>query len=201
MPEFAILAANVDLLGTDDIYFPVEDHKFSAQLTHYPVESGKDLSDNYVRAPNVIILTGVVSDVPPGVHQGSAAVVWSQIESLAGGPLVTIATHIRTYSNMALIECDARRANGIRNGLEFRAEFREVLFASSALLEITPVVVAPAGPAAQRTATVPGGSRVSPTVSAPRFSSTPSILIVGDVEVAFDSGVATGVLILGDMEV
>ena len=173
MPEFAILSASVNLLGSDDIYFPTEDHKIAARLTHYPVESGKDLADNYVREPNVVVLNGVVSDVSPGVHTGSGPVVWSQIESLAGGPLVTIFTHIRTYSNMALVECDSRRADGIRNGLEFRAEFREVLFASSALLEITSVAVAPAGPAARRTSTVSGGSRQSPTVTAARFLRTP----------------------------
>ena len=201
MPEFAIISASVDILGSDDIYFPTEQHKIAARLTHYPVESGKELADNYVRAANVVVLEGIVSDVEPGVRSGSGPVVWSQIESLAGGPLATIATHIYTYTNMALVESESRRADGIRDGLEFRAEFREVLFATSAELTITPVRVSPSGPAAQRTAAVAGGHRLSPEQdisgsSGLRFQGLPSAATYGPAsEGSFPSGVAGGALI------
>ena len=84
---FAILSAEVNLLGTADIYFASEDHRLSADLTTYPVESGKQLSDNYVRRGDEVLLEGLVSDVEPGVKQGDAAVVWNRLAQLRGGRL------------------------------------------------------------------------------------------------------------------
>ena len=172
MPDFAILSAEIDLLGSGDVYFPTEDHRLSADLTQYPVESGKQLSDNYFRRGDEMVLEGLVSDVEPGVRTGDAAVVWDRLAQLCGGSLVTVATHIRTYRNMAVLEAGTRRADGIRGSLIFRVKLREVLFATSNLLVLTPSTVNPGGPAGRRSATVQGGNRVSPIVAAPRFSPT-----------------------------
>ena len=166
---FAILSAEVDLLGTADIYFPSEDHRLPGDLTEYPVESGKNLTDNYVRMGDEVVLEGLVSDVQPGVKMGDSAVVWNRVAALRGGALVTVSTHIRTYLNMAVLEARTRRADGIKGSLVFFLKMREVLFATSRTVQLTASNVDPGGPAAHRTATVQGGTRVARTVSAPRF--------------------------------
>ena len=86
---------------------------------------------------------------------------------------MTVSTHIRTYRNMAVLEAGTRRDNGIRGSLIFRAKFREVLFATSRVLQLTPAAVSPTGPAGRRTATVQGGNRVAPTVTESRFRAGP----------------------------
>ena len=116
MADFAILSASINLLAAGQVSFPAEDHRLRATKTNYPVESGKDLSDNYIREPNHLVLEGIVSDVAPGVRD--AGVVWDRMDQLRGGPLVEVSTHIKTYTNMAVMEVQTRRDNGIRGGLD-----------------------------------------------------------------------------------
>ena len=166
---FAVLSAEVDLLGSANVYFPTEDHRLPASVTDYPVESGKSLSDNYVREPVEIVLEGIVSSVRAGVKTGDAAVVWDRLDQLRGTTLCTVATHIRSYPNMAIVEVQTKREKGIRN-LLFKLSFREVLLAVSETASLVSSIVSASGPAANRTSTVAGGRRVAPVVAAPQFS-------------------------------
>ena len=171
---FAILAAEIVIIG-QEVYYPKEDHRLGAMLTHYPVESGKSLSDNYVAQPDRITLEGWVSDVEPGVSQGDGAVVWNLLKASAGGPLLTVVTHIRTYRNMALIDVETVRDETTGGSLVFQVKLEEVLFSVSEVAEIAAAIVSPTGPAAARTAAIAGGSRVAPSISQPLFSLASSV--------------------------
>ena len=184
MATFAILSAQINLLA-EGVYFPAEDHRLTASKTSYPVESGKSLSDNLVREPEQLTLEGLVSDVTPGVTTGDAGVVWDRISQLVGGSLVTVVTHIRTYTNMAVVKAETRRDNGIRGGLDFRLEMEEILFATSVAIRLTDVLVDAGGPAADRTAAVSGGTKLAPVITGPRFSQNPGIELTAEGGVVF----------------
>ena len=173
MADFAILSAEIDMLASGQIYFPSEDHRIGAKTTRYPVESGKELSDNLVRDQDRIRLEGIVSDVEPGVTRGDPTVVWQRLKGLSGSTLVTVVTQIRTYRNMAIIEAQTRRDRRTGRALSVVIELEEVLFAVSSEIALTPAAVS--GPAGGRTAHPAfGGTRPSPGVPAARFPAAPT---------------------------
>lgn len=127
------------LLATVDGYHS-ETHSMRLSTTSYPVESGGALTDNAVREPSTVRLSGVVSDVIPASHSsvylGKDALAWNTMFTLMDTrALVDVITPIRWYRNMIITQCDTTRdVNTGANALRFEMSLREILRAESRIV-------------------------------------------------------------------
>ena len=125
-------AAVVHLSGKTDGWLD-EEHTLSLDVTSHPVESGAEITDNAVKRPNELKLTGFVSNLlssdggnAPASQRVSEA--WEAIEAvMARRELTEIFTAIRHYQNMILMNSTTRRDLRVGHGLLFELSFREVL--------------------------------------------------------------------------
>lgn len=156
------------------VWYASEEHKIAGRATTYPVESGKNYTDNYVAEPQAITMEGWVSDVAPGQKQGNPAEVWGSIRGAVGGSrLLSVHTALGSYHNMAIIDADAKRDGETPGGLIFFLKLEEVILAVTELIEeLTAETVSSTGPAAARTANVSRGS----IPASPRAASNPYLL-------------------------
>lgn len=157
------------------VWYASEEHKVAGRATSYPVESGKNYSDNYVAEPQAITMEGWVSTVAPGQKQGNPAEVWGSIRGAVGGSsLLSVHTALGSYHNMAIIDADAKRDGDKPYGLIFFLKLEEVLLAvTETITELTAETVSATGPAAARTATVSRGS----IPASPRALANPSSVV------------------------
>ena len=144
----------VPLLATVDGYH-TENHTLRLSTTSYPVESGGALTDNAVREPTIVRLSGVVSDViassHSSVYEGKDAGAWDAIYTLVDNrTLVDIVTPIAWYQRMIITRCETNRDVNTGDGLRFELTLQEVLRAESQLL-VEPIT--PDSPANGRTST------------------------------------------------
>lgn len=141
------------------VWYASEEHKVAGRATTYPVESGKNYTDNYVAEPQAITMEGWVSDVAPGQKQGNPAEVWGSIRGAVGGSsLLSVHTALGSYHNMAIIDADAKRDGETPGGLIFFLKLEEVILAVTEIIEeLTAETVSSTGPAAARTANVSRG--------------------------------------------
>ena len=128
----------VPLLATVDGYH-TENHTLRLSTTSYPVESGGALTDNAVREPTIVRLSGVVSDVIASSHssiyEGKDAGAWDAIYTLVDNrTLVDIVTPIAWYQRMIITRCETTRDVNTGDGLRFELTLQEVLRADSQLL-------------------------------------------------------------------
>ena len=129
----------IPLLAVVDGYH-TEHHTLRLSTTSYPVETGGALTDNAVREPSIVRLSGVVSDVLAASHSsvytGKNTVAWAAINNLMHNRiLVEIVTKIAVYSNMIIIRCEATRdVNTGSEALRFEMTLQEVLRAQSRLI-------------------------------------------------------------------
>ena len=153
------------------VWYATEEHKVAGRATTYPVESGKNYTDNYVAEPQAITMEGWVSDVAPGQKRGNPAEVWGSIRGAIGGSaLLSVHTALGSYHNMAIIAADAKRDEDTAGGLIFFLKLEEVILAVTELIEeLTAETVSSTGPAAARTANVSRGS----IPASPRAASNP----------------------------
>lgn len=157
------------------VWYASEEHKVAGRATTYPVESGKNYTDNYVAEPQAITMEGWVSDVAPGQKQGNPAEVWGSIRGAVGGSsLLSVHTALGSYHNMAIIDADAKRDGDTPGGLIFFLKLEEVILAVTEIIEeLTAETVSATGPAASRTANVSRGS----IPSSPRGLANPSSVV------------------------
>ena len=157
------------------VWYASEEHKVAGRATTYPVESGKNYSDNYVAEPAAITMEGWVSTVAPGQKQGNPAEVWGSIRGAVGGSsLLSVHTALGSYHNMAIVDADAKRDGDTPFGLIFFLKLEEVLLAATeTITELTAETVSATGPAAARTATVSRGS----IPASPRALANPSSVV------------------------
>ena len=157
------------------VWYASEEHKVAGRATTYPVESGKNYTDNYVAEPQAITMEGWVSDVEPGQKQGNPAEVWGSIRGAVGGSrLLSVHTALGSYHNMAIIDADAKRDGDTPGGLIFFLKLEEVLLAVTEIIEeLTAETVSSTGPAAARTANVSRGS----IPASPRGLANPSTAV------------------------
>ena len=157
MPDIAYIITRgetyiIPLLAVVDGYH-TENHTFRLSTTSYPVESGGALTDNAVREPNIVRLSGVVSDVLAAYHSsvypGKNTVAWAAIYNLINDrTLVEIVTKIAVYSNMIITRCETTRdVNTGSDALRFEITLQEILRAQSRLIVETvsdPTTTSPA---------------------------------------------------------
>lgn len=120
-----------------------EGHKYTAQLTKYPVESGSQIADNVSKDPIVVTIEGVVSDTPLGTalqkRQSAQATPDNTLEFLPSNEAlailekvyddeepVTVETSLKRYENMVLTDLDIPVDGETGDALHFTATFEQV---------------------------------------------------------------------------
>ncbi len=149
-----------------------EEHTLTLATTAHPIESGSSLTDNAVKQPEQLKLSGWVSDLlpVPGAEVGPlgdrAPDAWAALVKLFEERVpVQVITHLRTYPQMLILKATAPVDVNTGQSLRFTLELQEVLFAQTRIVRFPPDVVNPRGPAADRTSAVDGGDRPAAFVS------------------------------------
>lgn len=123
------------LFGQVDGY-PSEEHEMNTSSTEFPVEDGSSITDNVIKRPDKLQLTGWVSDITPfpGVPLtiDRSTAVWGQILAMMNSKtLITVITHLRVYNNMIInrVRAPVNRTTG--RSLRFTIDLREIIIATT----------------------------------------------------------------------
>lgn len=117
----------------------VEEHRYASRATQYPVEFGTIISDHIIKEPDVVSISGIVSDTPlnifPSFNRSVAA--FNQLVELHARRLpVTLVTGIKVYTNMAIILLDVPRNVKTGQTLTFNIEFQKIIFDDTIQVEL-----------------------------------------------------------------
>ena len=108
-----------------------EEHKFTSRVTYYPVESGTIVSDHILNQPDIVILSGLVTDTPLNLFfpaNRSVAAFNQLIRIHEQRQVVDIITGLKIYKNMALTSMDVPRTMKTGQTLTFNLEFQKIVF-------------------------------------------------------------------------
>lgn len=101
-----------------------QEHRFSANATQHPVESGADVTDHVIDMPDQLTINGVFSNTPIlflASLQGSpkrAEEAFEKLDALKKtGKTVDVFTTIKVYRNMIITSLTARRSASIGNAI------------------------------------------------------------------------------------
>jgi len=123
-----------------------ETHRRAADLTEHPVEFGSDVTDHIRFRARELDITGIISNTPiqllasltrlPSVPAGDpgsrAEDAFQELEDIMeAGSLCTIATTLKTYTDMALVALATPRDAQRGNIAELQMTWREVRFAET----------------------------------------------------------------------
>lgn len=108
-----------------------EEHKYNARVTNYPVEDGTIVSDHILKLPDVIVLSGLVTDTPLNIFASfnRSILAFQQLVNIfENRQIVQVTTGIKVYQNMAITSLDVPR--NIRTGqtLTFNITLQQINF-------------------------------------------------------------------------
>jgi hypothetical protein len=108
-----------------------EEHKFSSRVTYFPVERGTIVSDHIINQPDIVILSGLVSDTPLTIFapfNRSNAAFNALIEIHNRRQIIDVVTGIKLYRNMAITSLDVPRTIKTGQTLTFNIELQRIIF-------------------------------------------------------------------------
>jgi len=108
-----------------------EEHRFTSRVTYYPVESGTIVSDHIINQPDVVVLSGLISDTPLNIFapsNRSVAAFNTLIQLHERRAVVDIVTGIKVYKNMAITSIDVPRTMKTGQTLTFNIELQKIVF-------------------------------------------------------------------------
>lgn len=116
-----------------------EDHRYVSRVTHYPVEFGTIISDHIIKEPDVVILSGVVSDTPLNIlapfNRSTAA--FNQLVLLQARRIVLdVVTGIKVYRNMTITSLDVPRSVRTGQTLTFNIELQKIIYDDTVQVEL-----------------------------------------------------------------
>lgn len=116
-----------------------EDHRYTSKVTSYPIETGTIISDHILKDPDVVSLSGIVSDTPLNIlapfNRSQAA--FNQLVSLQARRIVVdVVTGIKVYKNMAITKLEVPRNINTGQTLTFNIEFQKIIYDDSVQLEL-----------------------------------------------------------------
>jgi hypothetical protein len=118
-----------------------EEHTSEAEITDHPVEVGADISDHKRVKPARVRLTGVISNTPLFFDAASGARdravnAWQELKRLqASQELLTVATALEQYDDMAIESLSTTRDAPTGNALHFTMALRQIITAESQTVE------------------------------------------------------------------
>lgn len=139
-------------------------HSMKVEATKHPVERGAKITDHLRPEPDVVTLEGLISDTPVSRSQqtravqaagvslttsaaapavfgvpGYAAAALAKLVAIKdGGILVTLATELRTYTDMALTSLDIPRDARTGDALRFSATFEKIIIVTNKVTQLRP---------------------------------------------------------------
>lgn len=157
-------------------------HSSKVDATKHPVERGAKITDHLRPEPDVVTIDGLVSDTPVSRTQQTRAVqaVGGTLTSSAtssslsgtpgyakealakllaikdGGILVTLATELRTYTDMAITSLQIPRDATIGESLRFTAVFEKIVIVENKVTQLRPATDPRANKLVKRGRTVLG---------------------------------------------
>jgi len=154
-----------------------ETHSKEALVTDHPVEFGADVSDHIRRLPDSVEINGIVSNTPlvflSAVTESPtrAEDAYEELRRIMDeGELVTVATTLREYSNMALTNLAVARDAASGNVMNATMSLREIIIAE------TQTVEAPVPAAAANSKPVNQGKQAAKPANAAQAAKSQSIL-------------------------
>ena len=158
----------IELLGNVIDGFLSDDHQIQIDTTQFPVQSGGNLVDHAVVRPEVLNLTGFVSNVfaSAGVNVSTSLIerpgqAWAAMREQAySREVLVVDTPLRIYEDMLIIGLSATQDENTGRGLIFRLSLREVQFRTLQEAGGAGIVAAPGSAQADRTISFDAG-RVS----------------------------------------
>lgn len=116
-----------------------EDHKFSSRVTYYPVEKGTIISDHIINQPDVVVLSGLISDTPLNIFapfNRSISAFNSLLLIHERRQIVDIVTGIKIYKNMAITNLDVPRTVKTGQTLTFNITLQRIIFDDTVQLRL-----------------------------------------------------------------
>ena len=108
-----------------------EEHRFTSRVTYFPVESGTIVSDHIINQPDVVILSGLITDTPLNIFapfNRSVAAFNALIQIHERRQIVDVVTGIKIYRNMAITSLDVPRTVKTGQTLTFNIELQRIIF-------------------------------------------------------------------------
>lgn len=108
-----------------------EEHKFSSRVTYFPVENGTIVTDHIINQPDVVILSGLVTDTPLNIFatfNRSVAAFNALIQLHRNRQVVDVVTGIKIYRGMAITSLDVPRTIKTGQTLTFNIELQRIIF-------------------------------------------------------------------------
>src|SRR5271163_2844558 len=105
--QSSIFSLNVGIVTFDTMV--QEEHRFTSRVTYFPVESGTIVSDHIINQPDVVTLSGLVTDTPLNIFSSfnrSIAAFNALIQLHERREIVHVVTGIKIYRNMAITSLD-----------------------------------------------------------------------------------------------
>ena len=108
-----------------------EEHRFSSRVTFYPIESGRLISDHIFNQPDVVVLSGLITDTPLSIFapfNRSVSAFNTLIQLHERREVLDIVTGIKVYRNMAITSLDVPRNVKTGQTLTFNIQFQRIIF-------------------------------------------------------------------------
>lgn len=121
--------STIDLIVFDTMV--AEEHKFSSRVTYFPIEDGRIVSDHIINQPDVVILSGLITDTPLNIFapfDRSVAAFNTLIQLHERREVLDIVTGIKVYKNMAITSIDVPRTIKTGQTLTFNIELQKIVF-------------------------------------------------------------------------
>lgn len=116
-----------------------ENHTFNSRATNFPIETGGDITDHIINDPDILNLSGIVSDTPLGMFSfftRSIDAFNRLVEIHDRREPVTVVTGLKVYNNMVMTVLDVPRNIQTGQSLTFNITLQSIKFDSTAQLLI-----------------------------------------------------------------
>jgi hypothetical protein len=117
-----------------------EEHRFSSRVTYFPIENGTIISDHIINQPDIINLSGLVTDTPLSIlapFNRSVAVFNFLLQIHQRREVVNVVTGIKVYENMAITSLDVPRTVKTGQTLTFNIELQRIVYVNNIQAPLT----------------------------------------------------------------
>lgn len=114
-----------------------ENHTFNARATNFPIETGGDITDHIINDPDILNLSGIVSDTPLNAlsfFSRSIDAFNRLVEIHERREPITVVTGLKVYNNMVMTLLDVPRNIQTGQSLTFNITLQNIKFDSTAQL-------------------------------------------------------------------
>lgn len=163
-----------------------ENHTFNSRATNFPVETGGDVTDHIINDPDVLTLSGIVSDTPLNIFSFFTRSIdaFNRLVDLHERRVpVTVVTGLKVYQNMVMTTLDVPRNINTGQSLTFNITLQNIRFDSTAQL-------------IRNTSTVFGGmqsniprAEVNPNTDYPLLNQDPADSLKDQASNGIDTGI------------